>query len=464
LVIIAGLSFSKRFGSEQYQQTLNWLIISILASLCFVYFGFARFYKEYYDSGSMLFGEMLYLDIQSIYFKFLISLAAIIVLLHISIVGYRIPSEFYPIFVGMILGLFFLTMTTNLLMLYISIEMVSICSYILVAFNKAKINVEAGIKYLLYGATSSAIMLYGISFLYGMTGTLNFASHQFATNLFLNPTWVVYTTCFMTLGGLFFKISAAPFHAWTPDVYEATPTPVVAFFSIAPKAAALLALIRFLTSLSVDYQVVITVIVVLSLTIGNFSALWQTNTKRMLAYSTIAHAGFMLVGVLAANDLGIRSSIFYISTYMFLTLAAFLLIDLLALKTESYEMQKLKGLGHHNRLLGIAAVVIMMGLVGLPPTVGFTAKFLVFSGLWEGYAATGSKLQLFVLIFGLLNTAVSMFYYLKIPYYMIIKEGEIGAKFLKINYLQRLFLLIMVFFIIYLFAKPAWLMGVIQGL
>ena len=272
LVIIAGLTFSKRFASEQYQTTLNWLIISILASIAFVFIAFSGFYKEYFESGSMLFGDLVYLDSEAIFFKFIITVAAIIVLLHISIVGYKIPSEFYPIFIGMILGLYFLTMTTNLLMMYISIEIISISSYILVAFNKAKTNAEAGIKYLLFGATSSAIMLYGISFLYGMTGTLNFASQQFATNLFLNPTWVVYVTCFMTIGGLLFKLSAAPFHSWTPDVYEATPTPIVAFFSIAPKAAALLALIRFTGSLSIDYQTFITIVIVVSLTIGNFSA------------------------------------------------------------------------------------------------------------------------------------------------------------------------------------------------
>ncbi len=464
LVVVATISFSKKLDIESIHNLFNALIISILISLGFVFYSFLGFFGQYFESGSSLFGGLIYLDNKSIFFKLLICISAAAVLLHVWIVGYKVMGEFYAIFVALVLGLFIMTMTANLLMLYVSLEMVSICSYILVAINKGKSNAEAGIKYLLFGATSSAVMLYGISLLYGMTGTLNFTGQEFATFLAQNPSWVASVAIFMTIGGLLFKLSAAPFHSWTPDVYEATPTPVVAFLSIAPKAAVLLVLIRLFSSLTIDFRLITAVIILASLTIGNLSALWQTNTKRMLGYSTIAHAGFMLVGLLATNSFGIQATIFYISTYLFITLAAFLLVDLLALKTESYELESLKGLGQENIFLGLAAVIIMVALVGLPPTVGFTAKLLIFTALWEGYQTSGSSILLVVLIFGLLNTAISIFYYLKIPFYMIFKEAKIGVKFYNIGLLRKAFLLFFLFFIIYLFLKPGELMALIGKL
>lgn len=464
LVIVAAITFSKHLALEKTFVLFNVLIISVLISIGFVYYAFFGFYKQYFESGSALFGELIYLDAKSLYFKILITIAAVATLLHLWIVGYKVVGEFYAIFLTLVWGLFIMTMTTNWLMLYVSLEMVSICSYILVVFNKGKINSEAGIKYLLFGATSSAIMLYGISLLYGMTGTMNFVGQEFATFLAQNPTWISTVAIFMAIGGLLFKLSAVPFHSWTPDVYEATPTPIVAFLSIAPKAAVMLVLIRLFSSLSIDFQLIMSVVILASITIGNLSALWQTNTKRMLGYSTIAHAGFMLVGILATNTIGVQAAIFYITTYLFITLAAFLLVDLLALKAESYELESLRGLGQENIFLGLAAVIIMIALVGLPPTAGFTGKLLVFSALWEAYQSSGKSLLLVVLLFGLLNTAISIFYYVKIPYYMIFKEAKIGVKSYQIGFLRKAFLVIFLFFIIYLFLNPSDLMNLIGSL
>lgn len=464
LVVVATISFSKKMDIEDIYNLFNALIISVLISLGFVFYSFLGFFSQYFESGTSLYNGLLFLDNKSIFFKLLITVSAVAVLLHVWIIGYKVVGEFYAIFVALVLGLFIVSMTTNLLMLYVSIEMVSICSYILVAINKSKENSEAGIKYLLFGATSSAVMLYGISLLYGMTGTLNFVGQEFAAFLGQNPTWVANVAIFMTIGGLLFKLSAAPFHSWTPDVYEATPTPVVAFLSIAPKAAVILILIRLYNSLSINFSMITAVIILVSLTIGNLSALWQTNTKRMLGYSTIAHAGFMLVGLLATNLLGLQATIFYITTYLFITLAAFLLVDLLALKTESYELESLKGLGQENIFLGLAAVIIMVALVGLPPTVGFTGKLLIFTALWEGYQSSGSSILLVVLLFGLINTAISIFYYLKIPFYMIFKDAKIGVKFYHVGLLRKTFLSIFLFFIIYLFLNPDKLMSMIGKL
>lgn len=464
LVIVAAIAFSQKFDAERTYVLFNVLIISVLISLGFVFYAFFGFYTQYLESGSVLFGKLIYLDSIGLYFKLIIFIASVSVLIHVWVVGYKVVGEFYAIFVALVWGLFIMTMTTNWLMLYVSLEMVSVCSYILVVFNKGKDNSEAGIKYLLFGASSSAIMLYGISLLYGMTGSLNFVGQEFATLLGQNPSWIVQITVFMTIGGLLFKLSAVPFHSWTPDVYEATPTPIVAFLSIAPKAAVIIVLIRLFGSLNIDFRMIMAIIIMASITIGNFSALWQTNTKRMLGYSTIAHAGFMLVGLLATNTIGIQSTIFYITTYLFITLAAFLLIDLLALKTESYELESLQGLGQENIFLGLAAVIIMIALVGLPPTVGFTGKLLLFTALWGSYQTSGSNMLLVVLIFGLLNSAISMFYYIKIPYYMIFKESKIGVRRSHIGFIRNGFLLIFLFFIIYLFLSPSGLINLIESL
>jgi NADH-quinone oxidoreductase subunit N len=462
LLIVTIIAFTKK--NHQSHNLYNTLTISILITIGFVFYVFLSFLEQYFDSGVVLFHNLIYLDKLSVFFKIITTVSAICVILHLWIIGYKVVGEFYAIFLALILGLFVLSMTTHLLMLYVALEMVSICSYILVAINKSKTNAEAGIKYLLTGATSSAVMLYGTSLLYGMTGTLNFGGQEFATFLGQNPSWVANVAVFMTIGGLLFKLSAAPFHSWTPDVYEATPTPIVAFLSIAPKIGVIIVMIRFLSGLSIDFRLILSIVIVGSLFIGNLSALWQNNTKRMLGYSTIAHAGFMLVGLLALSQFGVQSAVFYVATYMFITLAAFFLVDLLALKTESYELSSLKGLGQENIFLGLSAVIIMIALVGFPPTVGFTGKLLIFTALWESYADSGNQLLLIVLIISLLNTAISVFYYLRIPFYMIFKDPKGNARVYGLDTMKKLFLFILIFLLVYLFIKPDIVMAMIEML
>lgn len=460
LVVVAIVAFSKKAQSLLY----NSITIGVLLIIGSIFYYSYHFLELNLNSGVSLFHGLIYLDSMSVFFKVAVSVASIAVILHLWIVGYKVVGEFYVLFLALILGLFMMSMTSHMLMLYVSLETVSICSYVLVVINKSKPNAEAGIKYLLTGATSSAVMLYGVSLLYGMTGTLNFGSHEFMTFLGQNPSWVANVAVFMTIGGLLFKLSAAPFHSWTPDVYEASPTPIVAFLSIAPKLGVVVVLIRFLNNLSIDFRLVLAIVLTGSLLIGNLSALWQNNTKRMLGYSTIAHAGFMLVGLLALNQFGMQSAIFYVATYLFITLAAFLLVDLLALKTESYELESLKGLGQENIFLGLAAVVIMIALVGFPPTVGFTGKLLIFTALWNAYAETNNTLLLVVLIISLLNTAISVFYYLRIPYFMIFKDPKGSAKRYPLDIQKRVLLFVYLFILVYLFLNPGSIMRIIESL
>ncbi len=378
---------------------------------------------------TFLFDKMLFIDAKAIFFKALISISGILMLLHIHINKYQFPNEFYAIAIAMIIALQLMTMSVNLLMIYLAIEMVSLLSYILTTINKDKVGAEGGIKYLIFGATSSAIMLYGMSLLYGMTGTLSITSPDFSRGLTQVDELATTVAVVMTIAGFLFKLSATPFHIWTPDTYQAAPMPIVAFFSVAPKLATMLVALRFYMAVPNDLRLVTGVIALATITFGNFSALWQNKAKRLLAYSTIAHSGFLLIGLVALSELSVKSLVFYLVTYLFANFAAFYLVDLLAIylgTKNDFEIVQIKGLGRKNPALGILLLITLVSLAGLPPTAGFFAKFNIFSALWEAYqtADTQKHILLLLFIFGLFNTAISLFFYLKIPFYLFFKNAE----------------------------------------
>ena len=343
----------------------------------------------------------------------------------------RLPFEWYSLLIAMTLGLFLMTISVNMLSIYLSIELVSICSYLLTALTADRKASEGGIKYLLFGAISSAIMLYGMSLLYGMTGTLDLTADAFGAEMARQEGAVVAVAMLLTLAGLLFKLAAVPFHVWTPDAYEAAPVPVAAFFSIGPKAAAVLVIIRVVTALPVSapdgstafvLQTPLAVLALAGILIGNLSALRQTDAKRLLAYSTIAHAGFLLVGVVAMNKAGFDAVLFYVGTYLFISLAAFFLIDLLARSQgQDLTIRTFAGLGPKQPLLAIALTVVMLALTGLPPTVGFTAKLLSFSALYDAWQQSGNAWLLALFALGLLNALISLVYYLKIPFLLFFR-------------------------------------------
>ncbi|RYF77147.1 MAG: NADH-quinone oxidoreductase subunit N, partial [Cytophagaceae bacterium] len=288
-----------------------------------------------------LFLDLLFLDNQAILIKGIIALGAIAVVLwetgvwqggneQEAIAKRQLPTEWYAVLMALVLGLFLLSMAVNLLSIYLSLELVSISSYLLTGLVGDRKASEGGLKYLLFGAVSSAVMLYGMSLLYGLTGTLDITSTVFGVELAKNGT-IALVAGLLTMAGLLFKLSAVPFQIWTPDAYEAAPVPVAAFFSIGPKAAALLVLMRLISAMPVaGLQTPLAVIAMAGILIGNLSALRQTDAKRLLAYSTIAQAGFLLVGVVALSDAGFQAAVFYTATYLFISLAAFFLIDALA--------------------------------------------------------------------------------------------------------------------------------------
>lgn len=386
-----------------------------------------------------LFMHLLFVDNQAIFSQVAIALSAAVVLLYEAFtppeqLGSRpkLPVEWYALLVAMTLGLFVMTMSVNMLSIYLSIELVSICSYLLTALTADRKASEGGIKYLLFGAISSAIMLYGMSLLYGMTGTLDLTADVFGAELARQDMAVATVAILLTGAGLFFKLAGVPFHVWTPDAYEAAPVPIAAFFSIGPKAAAVLVLMRIVTALPEEsflggatassLQTPLAILALAGILIGNLSALRQTDAKRLLAYSTIAHAGFLLVGVVAMNQAGFEAVLFYIGTYLFISLAAFFLVDLLARSNGSdLTISNFAGLGTKQPLLSVALTVVMLALTGLPPTVGFTAKLLSFSALYDAYQHTGNAWLLALFVVGLLNALISLVYYLKIPFLLFFR-------------------------------------------
>ncbi len=392
-------------------------IILRLATMSIMLLALFLVTEQWQNRPIFLFSNLLQLDLLGVYFKLLVTLATLCVLVHIHLADTPLPNEFYAVLLAVLLGLYLMTMAVNGLSIYFSIEIVSVGGYMMVAFGQEKKASEGGLKYLLFGAMSSAIMLYGFSLLYGMGKSFDFLSPVFIQNLQQQPLIVVNVALLLSLSGILFKLSLVPFQVYAPDVYEAAPTPIAAFLSVVPKAATLLILVRFLSVFSSHFQHIVAAIALVSMLIGNLSALWQTNFKRLLAYSSIAQAGFVLVGVVANNQTGVQSAIFYMSVYAIMNLATFFMLD--KLTNSKSELTSLSGLGKQFPLLSVLLTITLVALVGLPPTAGFMAKLLVFSALWQNYAQIPNDyLLLLLFVVGLLNAVISLFYYLKIPYYL----------------------------------------------
>lgn len=376
-----------------------------------------------------LFNHLLYFDGRAVFFKIIVTVAAAVAVLHRWVVRReREGGEWFSLVLGLLLGTYLLTMAVNLLMIYLGIELVSLSSYVLTTFRKDRRGAEGGLKYALFGATSAALMLYGMSLLYGLTGSLDLTDPVFSRQLTQADPLVRTVILGLTLSGLLFKIAAVPFHFWNPDVYQAAPTPTVSFFSVAPKAAAFLVLLRVLLLLPNDWSPVLVTLAFAAIAVGNFAALAQRDAKRLLAYSSIAQTGFVLTALAAGSELGIQSVGFYLATYLFASMGAFLLIDVLHPGgaspggTDDYALSGYAGQGKRHPVPAVLLTVVLISLVGLPPTVGFTAKLFVFSALWEAYQASGDASLVWLLGFGLLNTVVSLFYYLKLPLLLFFRE------------------------------------------
>lgn len=344
-------------------------------------------------------------------------------------------GEFYLLMVTSILGMTLMASASDLIILFLAIETTSIPLYILAGFFKRdEASAEAGFKYLLYGAATSAVMLYGFSLLYGFTGTTQltdmaqvlqyFSSYSFALVPTMTLDWIPVGVMLLILVGLAFKISAVPMHFWAPDVYQGAPTPVAGFLSTASKAAGFVVILRMLTfvfgSYYLQWSVVIAILAAVSMLFGNLQAMRQHNIKRLLAYSSIAQAGYILIGVASINILGFAGMIFYLMAYMVTNLAAFGIVSIVEQQTKSEEIEDLAGLARRSPALALGLLVAFLSLAGIPPFAGFVGKIMLFSSAASMISQYWWLTALLVL--GLLNSILALYYYLRVI--KIVYQGE----------------------------------------
>ncbi|HQS51729.1 MAG TPA: NADH-quinone oxidoreductase subunit N, partial [Daejeonella sp.] len=366
LVILADLFFRKRYPQLSFILTLFTLLLVAYQSS-----GFLKI-----DS-IPLFGGMIIMDHLSILFKLLFCLASIFIWFNRTFQGHdKGFGDMYAILLAVHLGLNLMAMSANLLMIYLSLEMVSLGSYLMVGYlSSGQKQTEAAMKYALFGAVCSAIMLYGISLLYGFTGTLYLNDPEFLSGLKSLPLMSSGLALIMAFIGIAFKLSLVPLHFWSPDVYEGAPTPVTAFLSTAPKIAGFAVLINFLEmfydpgskalhSTMLDLNYILAFLAILSMLLGNFVAIWQNNIKRMLAYSSIGHTGFMLMALFIFSTSGFKAIIFYMTIYVIMNMAAFMLVDEIEEKTGKQYIDEYKGLGKQNSLLMISLLIVLVSLTG----------------------------------------------------------------------------------------------------
>jgi NADH-quinone oxidoreductase subunit N len=350
-------------------------------------------------------------------------------------------GEFYVLMIASSIGMTFMASAADLVMLYLAIETTSIPLYILAGFFlKDKKSTEAGFKYLLFGAMTSGIMLYGFSLLYGFAGTTNL--YAIADVFQQGSGLTVYTigSLILILIGFGFKISAVPLHFWAPDVYEGSPTPVAGFLSTASKAAGFAVLIRvFFTTFeasSPQWSIILSALAVATMTLGNLIALSQRNIKRMLAFSSIAHAGYALIGVVAATELGITSVIFYLIAYMVTNLAAFGVVSVFGKASGSDDLTAYHGLSRRSPGLALAMMVAFLSLAGMPPFGGFVVKVFVFA------AAVQANL-IWLAVIGVLNSIIGLYYYLTVLKYVYLYRSEGDEQPLVVSASNRMALTIL---------------------
>ena len=317
----------------------------------------------------------------------------------------------YPIIIlSSVLGMMLMISSYDLIIFYLGLELQSLSLYILASFKKnEEKSTEAGLKYFVLSALATGLLLYGCSLIYGFTGSTNF--EVIRANLDTSNVGSIFGIVFIIVG-LAFKISAVPFHMWTPDVYEGSPTSVTSFFAIVPKIAALSVFIRFMYDPFINaidqWQSIVTFLAIASMLLGSIAAIGQNNIKRLMAYSTIGHMGFALAGLATGTNSGLQSTIVYLTIYLVMNLGAFCCIFMLRRENVYYEdINDLSGLSKNHPALSLAFIIILFSLAGIPPLAGFFAKFYIFMSVIE------SKMYLLAII-GLLTTVISAVYYLKV--------------------------------------------------
>lgn len=378
---------------------------------------------------TQLFQGMIAHDLFGLFFRgFSLLTTAIVILMSMfsNEVLHLKKSEYHAILLSVCVGMCLVATSQDLVMIYLSLELMSIGSYILVGFSrKIGKSEEASLKYVLYGGVSTGIMLFGLSLLYGLTGATSFqAIQETLMNSSASIDLVMFIIFLFILVGAGYKIAAVPFHFWAPDIYEGAPTPITAFLSVASKGTGFALMIRLFFStvltqplgegpwseiadIDLNWTWSIAILSAITMTVGNLGAIPQMNLKRLLAYSSIAHAGYMLMGVCLLTTTGLESVLFYLIVYLFTNLAAFLVIVILVDAQDNEQMSGLRGLGVRAPFAAVTMTVALFSLIGLPPTAGFVGKIYLL------YAVIQEEIYWLALV-AVLNTVVSLYYYARI--------------------------------------------------
>ncbi len=373
------------------------------------------------------FAGMVYLDNFAFFFYLIFILGAALTVLisrqYLEDYGKNL-GEYYALVLFATVGMMLMAAGAHMIMIFLGLEVMSIAVYVLAGlFREDLRSNEASLKYLILGSFSSAFLLFGMAMLYGAAGGtlfLNELPQRLGANPAMQP--LILLSIGLLIVGFGFKVASAPFHMWTPDVYEGAPTSVTAFMAVAVKAAAFAAFARvfFLVfpAMKMDWNMLLWILAVATMTIGNVAAIAQTNIKRMLAYSSVAHAGYLLVALVAANQLGAVSLLYYLLAYTLMNLGAFGVVILVGRKKDSYlNIYDYSGLGAQHPALAACMALFMFALAGIPPTAGFVGKFYIFSAAVQaGY--------IWLAIIGVMNSLVSVFYYLRITVLMYMKPAE----------------------------------------
>jgi NADH-quinone oxidoreductase subunit N len=380
-----------------------------------------------------LFYGMVRIDEFSTFFKVILSLATLFAtflsVISLDVTGKR-QSEYYILLLTVTLGMYLLASATDMVMVYLSLELVSVPSYILAGyFKKNRRSVEASLKYVIYGATASGIMIYGFSLLYGLAGSTSLGDIGTALAGVNNPL-ILYLAATMVAVGFGYKIAAVPFHMWCPDVYEGAPTPITAFLSVGPKGAGFAILIRFFYEVfarrsgaewsalqGIDWMTIFAIISAVTMTMGNLVAIVQNNVKRLLAYSSIAHAGYMLMGFVLLNVAGLKAILFYLVVYLFMNMGAFLVVVLVANAVGGEDVEDFSGMGIRSPYMAICMTIFLFALTGIPPFSGFVGKVYLFAGvIGRGFY--------WLAVVAALNSVVSLFYYARIVKAMFLSSPQ----------------------------------------
>ena len=417
VIIVADLLVTEK------RYTSGWILLGGL-----VLAGIATLFQ--FGLNESIFYDMIAVDPFAVFFKLLLILTGIFIVIFSmqsnELTDYKPRiGEYYMLIAGMMLGMLMMAGSTNLLIMYLALEVTSISSYVLVGFTKRSLrSSEASIKYIIYGAVSSGIMLYGLSLLIGVTGAVDIYGVNSALAAGAGDPLILNLAILMILVGLGFKIAVVPFHFWAPDVYEGAPLTITALLAVASKIAAFAILIRFFKGSFADatglteyglwtvfeglnWNILLAIMAASAMILGNLTALKQDNIKRMLAYSSIAHAGYLLMGLVILTEQGISTILIYLFIYLFMTLGAFYVALLFSNQMKTESIEEYKGLGKIAPFQGVAMTIFLVSLTGIPPTGGFVAKLYIFG-------ATISAGWIWLVAIAGIMTVVSLFYYIRV--------------------------------------------------